>query len=286
MKNALLAALDDVLRQRQWGEVHYAMAGTAPVDAWVPAYAHVEVVRSGRLPITYESNGGTQSPTLSKRDIFYGVPHAWNWRGYDTSRSLFCIHFMPEYVRFTLSSRSPRDKLGMEPQQWYHTSEPLGPTGCMVVLALNMAICENRDCLVTRQLLCALLGLARDQLAGDAGRRMGKRHDTWLRLRDHVAERFQLPINRNTVADDFGFDPDYVSRLFTVEGGESFNAFLTRLRLERAAALLSSSAAALAHVAAQSGFMDAGYFIKVFCRRYGVTPGKWRMRSRAGKTHA
>lgn len=278
MKKKLLVTLDDILGRGEWGAEHYSLEGEAPVDAWAPDYPHVEVVRSGRLPIAYESASGAETVTLRRHDVFYGVPNSWNRRGYDTSRSLFCIHFMPEYMRFTLGSRSSKDSLTVEPQLWHHTADPLDPAGGVVASALHMAIRGRRDRRAISHLLRALLTLARSQLADDTGPRSGRRRGTWLRLRDHVAERFHLPINRNTVADDFGLAPDYVSRLFADEGGEPFNTYLNRLRMERAAALLEASDVPVAEAALRSGFTDAGYFIKVFQRHFGATPGRWRRR--------
>jgi len=58
--------------------------------------------------------------------------------------------------------------------------------------------------------------------------------------------------------------------------GVSLKTFHSRIRLQKAAALLRGSAMEQAAVAASCGFADESHLIAAFRKAYGTTPGRWR----------
>ncbi len=66
---------------------------------------------------------------------------------------------------------------------------------------------------------------------------------------------------------------------FRRETGETLHRALVRLRLERAFGLLASGERSVKRIAVECGFPDPSYFIRVFRRAYGVTPGAWHRES-------
>jgi AraC-like DNA-binding protein len=60
--------------------------------------------------------------------------------------------------------------------------------------------------------------------------------------------------------------------------GESPLRYVTRTRLAHAAALLRTTDAPLAQIAARSGYATAFSFSKAFKRAFGVAPGEYRGR--------
>ena len=61
--------------------------------------------------------------------------------------------------------------------------------------------------------------------------------------------------------------------------GTSFVAELNATRLDRASDLLSdprSMGLPVADVAFRTGFLDPGYFTRLFRKRFGITPREWR----------
>ncbi len=75
--------------------------------------------------------------------------------------------------------------------------------------------------------------------------------------------------------------PFHFHRLFARFHGVTPHRYLTRLRLERARALLRAGSDAVADVAAACGFESAGSFTTLYKRTYGTTPGaakkqEWR----------
>ena len=64
--------------------------------------------------------------------------------------------------------------------------------------------------------------------------------------------------------------------MFKKETGESFVAYLTDLRMERASRLLIETNEKSYMIARQVGYTDPNYFSYVFKRRFGVSPSKYR----------
>jgi len=70
-----------------------------------------------------------------------------------------------------------------------------------------------------------------------------------------------------------------VQRLFE-EDGDTFRAYLTRLRMQRAAELLTGTTLPVRIVARRVGYRQSAQFAKAFRRFGGVTPLQWRTEAR------
>lgn len=80
------------------------------------------------------------------------------------------------------------------------------------------------------------------------------------------------------VAEDCGISKRYLQTLLA-GSGTSFVQELNATRLDRASDLLGDPRArtlAIADIAYRSGFLDPGYFTRLFRKRFGITPRDWR----------
>lgn len=80
------------------------------------------------------------------------------------------------------------------------------------------------------------------------------------------------------VAGQIGISKRYLQTLLAASG-TSFIQELNATRLDRASELLSDPRAAglsIADIAYRTGFLDPGYFTRLFRKRYGITPREWR----------
>jgi two-component system response regulator YesN len=71
-----------------------------------------------------------------------------------------------------------------------------------------------------------------------------------------------------------GVHPQYLSRMFSQEKGESFVDYLTRLRVSKAKELLRSGQN-VKETAAEVGYADANYFSRLFKKWEGLSPGEF-----------
>lgn len=167
----------------------------------------------------------------------------------------------------------------------HHTRLPLaGPT--RQILAALDGLADRPDggaAAPVGELVRAALRPAREHVAADlAGAASGVALRTWQLCIELIEERLASPLSRVAAARALGVHPNYLSALCTRHGGVSFQRTVEDLRLARAQALLAGDPTlSLTVVARRCGWADAGHFIKVFRRRLGLTPGRWRV-ARAG----
>jgi len=82
------------------------------------------------------------------------------------------------------------------------------------------------------------------------------------------------------VAMHVRLNASYFSVLFKKITGESFTAYLTRLRLEKAVQLLCSTNLKVFEIASATGFDNSNYFINVFRQYHAISPKEFRNQSK------
>ena len=103
-------------------------------------------------------------------------------------------------------------------------------------------------------------------------------HQTVQYLNTHYAEKITL----EQMAQRVYLSPSYFSRVFKEEMGESFTAYLNRIRIDRSKGLLRQKGIRLTDIAQLVGFEDQSYFTKVFKKQEGVPPLRYREAHAAG----
>lgn len=72
------------------------------------------------------------------------------------------------------------------------------------------------------------------------------------------------------------FNPHYFSRVFKQETGHTFMEYLTLIRIEEAKKFLLTTNLNISRIARKVGYQDGNYFSRVFNKKEGVSPGKYR----------
>ncbi|MBW3093411.1 helix-turn-helix transcriptional regulator [Bifidobacterium sp. 82T10] len=78
------------------------------------------------------------------------------------------------------------------------------------------------------------------------------------------------------VADRFHYSPSYLTTVYKRAFGIGVNDQIVECRVDRARELLSSTPSPVADIAREVGYDDPKYFMRVFKRRTGLTPGQYR----------
>jgi AraC-like DNA-binding protein len=73
--------------------------------------------------------------------------------------------------------------------------------------------------------------------------------------------------------------PRHLSRVFYEVAGMSFRDKRAEIRLARARELLATSQSKMVDVAFKSGFKSVSLFNRMFARRFGISPGRWRQKN-------
>jgi AraC-like DNA-binding protein len=90
-----------------------------------------------------------------------------------------------------------------------------------------------------------------------------------------VAEHLHEGTSLADLARRLGYSPSHCSTLVRRATGERFSSLRRRVQLERAIGLLRSGTS-VKEAALGAGFSEPAYFSRVFARRFGVPPSRWR----------
>src|SRR6185312_2961653 len=99
-----------------------------------------------------------------------------------------------------------------------------------------------------------------------------------LRAKDLADARYDEPLDVGDLARAAGLSPAHFSREFRAAFGESPHAYLLTRRLERAAALLTTTDRSVAEICFDVGLRSVGSFTTSFGRAYGCSPSVYRER--------
>lgn len=83
-------------------------------------------------------------------------------------------------------------------------------------------------------------------------------------------------LSLDDICSELGVSNSYFSSIFKKETGQSFVAYLTGYRMEKAARMLVETSEKSYMIAKSVGYTDPNYFSYVFKRQYGVSPSKYR----------
>lgn len=92
----------------------------------------------------------------------------------------------------------------------------------------------------------------------------------------YIDRNFRNPITLQDVADRIGFSVHYLSRLFKRQTGKGFLEYLGELRLQSSVTELTSSKESILKIALDNGFSNATSFNRIFQKRFGMTPVRYR----------
>ena len=108
-----------------------------------------------------------------------------------------------------------------------------------------------------------------------------KRNDsackTINKAKDFISCHYQeSDLSVDTLCEYLHLSSAYFSTLFKRETGKSFIAYVTELRMDMAANMLTQTDEKTYLIAEKIGYTDPNYFSYVFKKHFGVTPSKYR----------
>lgn len=117
-----------------------------------------------------------------------------------------------------------------------------------------------------------------EKMTSEVKRKLEQKHTSSYveQCRDYVRKHYREKIYLNDIADTLGVSASYLSRLFSKETGERLQDYITRVRIERAANLLTYSNESLSKIAEYVNFPSQSYFGKVFREQMQLSPRKYR----------
>lgn len=101
--------------------------------------------------------------------------------------------------------------------------------------------------------------------------------ETLTPLLVYIQANLEQDLGLTALGDRASVSPTHLQRVFKAAIGETPKAYVTRLRVERAAFCLLAHESSVAEIAENCGFKRTETFIRVFGRRYGKTPREYRV---------
>lgn len=145
------------------------------------------------------------------------------------------------------------------------------------IFSMNAEYFEKINHIKTLDELCLWLADIMNRLTDYVFRFTDVKHVDIIRKSvDYIRRNYTKKITLEDVASYVFLSPSYFSKVFKDEMDLNFNAYLNKIRIEKAKQLLSTDNVRLVEVAGIVGFEDQSYFSKVFKKMTGQTPGKFR----------
>ena len=125
--------------------------------------------------------------------------------------------------------------------------------------------------------LCLWLSTVMNQVMDSAFGFTGLRHAGVINQSiQYINTHYHQRLTLDDLAGRVFLSPPYFSRIFKEETGETFTAYLNRVRVDRSRELLRHKHLRLADIALLVGFEDQSYFTKVFKKVTGIPPLRYR----------
>jgi AraC-like DNA-binding protein len=96
------------------------------------------------------------------------------------------------------------------------------------------------------------------------------------RAKDHIMTNYANHISVESIANMLGIDRRYLCRVFFKYVGDTPQNFLVNYRLEKAADLLAKHGYSVGEAARSTGYDDIYNFSKMFKKKYGVPPSRYK----------
>lgn len=115
---------------------------------------------------------------------------------------------------------------------------------------------------------------------GNAGEVQSSYSPYITRSIQYIRAHLHYALSLEDVAQELNINPKYLSRLFVNHLGEKFSSFVQRERVIEAKNLLDNTERSIADISNSLGFSSQSYFIKVFTKYVGMTPGQYLERKK------
>lgn len=242
-----------------------------------PAHVHsaveIVVLLEGSCRIFW----GRGSAMLEAGDIFFSFPDRVH--GYEDSRDLKAYlliiplqPFLTPY-RTMLMERLPSCPV-LHREQWEDS-------GILTLLDMAWADKATAPLPVLQGYLLTIVGKLLEMLPLEDSNTIAP--DALQSVLLYVNAHYTHPLSREAIAHATGYDPSYISHLFTRQLQISLTEYLLALRMADACRLLQETDWSVSRIGLELGFGSIRSFNRAFARKTGMSPSAFRQQAQTGK---
>lgn len=100
--------------------------------------------------------------------------------------------------------------------------------------------------------------------------------DLFYKIQQYIEENCYQELKLSDLANIFHLNYTYLSTIFYQKTKEHFSDYLNRIRIEKAKQLLQTQNLSIQQISMQAGFMNQGYFSKIFKNHVGLSPKEYQ----------
>ncbi len=246
-------------------------------DATSPGHTYGPTVRSGfMLHYILSGNGvftsGGKAWPLHQGDFFFIAPgEIIKYEASQTTPwSFFWMGFRGSLVKHYLQ------RCRLSPQEPVFHESQAGIIKNLFSEIIEISVLgANSDILLTSR-LTEIIYLLCQTFPSEAHSALRNPKRIAIQAMQYMRNHYDRNIRIDEIACYLNIDRTYLHRLFTQEFRQSPKEYLTRVRMDKAQALLINTQYAIATIALSVGYQDALLFSKVFRHHVGVSPTDYR----------
>lgn len=106
-----------------------------------------------------------------------------------------------------------------------------------------------------------------------------EKRDVVKEVQEYINRNFNQEISLADISEKFFINPYYFSQLFKKRTGETYQNYLTGVRIDRAKKLLKETDLKIYEICEMVGYADVNHFNRVFEKREGIKPSSYRKRN-------
>lgn len=92
----------------------------------------------------------------------------------------------------------------------------------------------------------------------------------------YIQNNYSRDISLDEVSAAVNISPYYFSKIFKEDVGEGFVEYLTKIRMDKAKELLTTTECSMKEICSMVGYADPNYFSRTFKKNVGVTPTEYK----------
>lgn len=224
--------------------------------------------------IRYAEKGVVKEEVFQPGDVLWIKPYSWTTEMWDTDHTMLSVVFYERMIRVLFIHHDGSSRPPSGPDIFFHTEAPLTTCGNHLLQAINQS--SSGTSAAARYAFSALLGTVCECLERNQEVIDGKETFTWDCIQDCLENHAFTDVDRNYIAKALRLHPAHVSRLVKKYAGCCFSEYLTKMRMERAVALLEDNTLSVDEIAGLCGYNYTSYFIKVFRSYFVDSPACYR----------
>jgi len=250
-----------------------------PLQSHVVNFPRLEIPLAGCYENQIESGGQRISVRLRPGDALFAPSNCWNLPTWRQSVRLLSVLFGWKQLGISIVTSQEPAKPRLMAQKFSQPRPLTGPVP-KILDAMSELHAAAGPKEAYADLARALLRCLGDMWHGEETGGNGESPSLLEEVCAYLQSHYQYDVTRDTVARQFGVSPNYLSRIFQVQGHMTLSNYLTHVRIDRAKHLLRKYNLKLDAVAARCGYRDPAYFCRVFKRLTKSTPAEFRTRHR------